>query len=105
MPKGSIEEIKRIETEANKEIEDARKNAEKQIKNAESKAFSQRKQVIEKAKQHVEDLKNKTQKDTQKDVEQILNENTKIIKQTKHDATPRIDEAVSFIIKRMSEGD
>jgi len=105
MPKGSIEEIKRIETEANNEIKDARKNADEKIKNAESKALAQRKQVLQKAKQDVEDLKNKTQQDTQKDVQEILTENSRIIKQTEHVATPRIDEAVTFIIKRISEGD
>lgn len=105
MPKDSIEEIKKIETEANKEIEHARKESDEEIKNTESKALSQRKQVLAKATQHVEALKRKTRNATKKKVGQIHAENTKIIKRIEQDATPNIDEAVNYIIKKISEGD
>ncbi|QCX33013.1 ATPase [Caloramator sp. E03] len=96
-----VKQITQIEEEGDRLIKEAQNNALEIQKRAKEEA----KQIIDRAKSEAENYYNsviqKYEKDAQKDVQAILNENDKVIKELNEISKDRLNKAVNLVIERI----
>lgn len=96
-----VKQITQIEEEGDKLIKEAQNNALEIQKRAKEES----KQIIDRAKLEAENYYNsviqKYEQDAQKDVQAILSENEKVIKELNEISKDRLNKAVNLVIERI----
>jgi len=103
MPHGSIEKIKHAEARALQQITKAKEDAETAIQKAEQQGINKQKQLIQQTKQKIEQQKKENLEEIKKEVTRIIKKNKTKLSSIEQQATPHIDDAVSYIIKAITE--
>jgi vacuolar-type H+-ATPase subunit H len=100
-----IEKLKESEAMALKRVEEAKKKAKMEIANSEKKIKKVRSQELAKLKQRVSELEVRAEKEAKIEAEGIKEKGIKDAEETKTKVSPRIPNAVNFIVKRIVGGD